>query len=126
MSGDKRNTAIITKFCKRVKNLTKSDTFSNGRTANKLPLCRGRTGAARNCTADIRLPFTRGPAMPGGPHRASEMSKLRRMFRAAYIIPLQFGQQFILAAVEQQLLAVLLKPLTLVLGQERRGVGAEG
>ena len=48
------------------------------------------------------------------------------MFRAAYIIPLQFGQQFILAAVEQQLLAVLLKPLTLVLGQERRGVGAEG
>ena len=105
MSGDKRNTAIITKFCKRVKNLTKSDTFSNERTANKLPLCRGRTGVVRNCTADIRLPFTREPVMPG-PYRASEMSKLRRMFRAAYIIPLQFGQQFILAAVEQRRRAV--------------------
>ena len=28
------------------------------------------TGAARNCTADERLPFTRGPGMPG-PYRAS-------------------------------------------------------
>ena len=47
------------------------------------------------------------------------------MLLRPHIIPLQFRQQLILAAVEKQLLAVLLKPLTVVFGQKRRGVGAE-
>ena len=35
-----------------------------------LPLLWAFTCAARNCTADERLPFTRGPGMPG-PYRAA-------------------------------------------------------
>ena len=56
--------------------------------------------------------------MPG-PYRASEMSKLRRMFPGAYIVPLQLGQQLVLAALQKQLLALLLKALAVVLGQKR-------
>ena len=47
------------------------------------------------------------------------------MFPGADVIALQLGQQLVLAAVQQQLRTVLLKPFALVLGQERRGVGAE-
>ena len=63
--------------------------------------------------------------MPG-PYRASEMSKLRRMFPGAYIVPLQLGQQLVLAALQKQLLAVLLKALAVILSQKRGRVGTKG
>ena len=48
------------------------------------------------------------------------------MFPGAYIVPLQLGQQLVLAALQKQLLAVLLKALAVVLGQKRGRVGAKG
>ena len=43
--------------------------------------CRGRTCAARNCMADVRLPFTAGPGMPG-PYSAADFEKEQLPMRA--------------------------------------------
>ena len=40
-----------------------------------------RTGAARNCMADVRLPFTAGPGMPG-PYSAADFEKEQLPMRA--------------------------------------------
>ena len=47
------------------------------------------------------------------------------MFLRPNIIPFQLGENFVIALVQQQLLAVLLKALAFVLGQIGGGVGAK-